>query len=91
VSADPIRFELMAADRLPDDPQALIVDLLKVLRETSDDALALRKSVTTGVPSSRMTARSVEVFEGVARALDIAEALAPACRRRGVFAVEWGE
>lgn len=90
MTAEPIKFSLKRDD-MPDDPQTLITDLLAVLRPTVDDALALRKAISTGVPNSRSIARSVEVFEGLARALDIAEALGPACRHRGLFSVDWSE
>ena len=75
------RVRLKAADSAPPPiPSEVIVELLRVLRETVHDAHALRQTVTTGGPSGRATARAVETFEGAARALDLAELLARACR-----------
>lgn len=90
MSVDPIRFTLKPED-MPDDPQTLMVSLLEALEDATRDAMEVRDGLTKDRPRGRLIARSVETYEGVARARDIAEQLAPACRRQRVFSREWSE
>lgn len=69
---------LKPADRADETPRELMLRLLDALRDATRDIGIVRDDLVSGKPPSRLIARSVEAFEAVGAALDIAEQLAPA-------------
>jgi hypothetical protein len=88
---DPRPIDRKPADRpiSTGDLETLVQNLRAALRDAVRDTQIVRDDLVNGKPPSRLIARSVEAFEGVAHANEVAEQLALACRDAGLFSVEW--